>query len=293
MSFSFKQYISEKESNLGILFLEEVVPGREIVNNPDWFDAFFTHNDASYKRNKEVKSTMSRGDLEWRLPHWTLFGNPPKPGMSLEDAEKAGIGYIMANDRGDFWKLVGAGGGLQGQKLGLEEIAATGKGIFGAMDPRLARVLTKPKSSPYLVPPAAVVKAMYPIITQMREFQGGGEWQGVNPDGSVNYDMGPSFGDDRVKTKAFVGTKPFFKFMLEKTLNKMGIDDKLLAMAKMMPSMALPAAKQKGIDLDEEGLKWILDIMDEPITGGAGQPDVPPTPGFVGGVSDPNAETGD
>jgi hypothetical protein len=276
MNFSFKQYFFEHNNNLGVLFLEEVVPGRDIVNDPAWFDSFFAHNDYSYKKNKEVSSTMNKGDLEWRLKnHWTVFGNVPKPGMSVEDAKAAGVGYVMANDRGNFWKLVGSGGELQGIGQGLQELADTGKGIFGAMDARMAKILSR-KLPAYMTPPASVVKLMYPMITQMREFRGGGEWEGVNPDGTVNYNMG---GDMGIKTKAFVGTKPFFKFILNIALDKLGLDAKLLGMAKMMPDMAIKMAKQKGIDVDKESLAWILDVLEpEATAAGAEAPTPAPAP---------------
>jgi hypothetical protein len=227
---------------------------------------------------------MSRYDIEWRLPKWTIFGNPPKSGMSVEDAEAAGCGYVVGNDRGKFWKLVGSGGSFAGIKQGLEEIASEGHGIFGAMDPRLAKILSK-KLPAYLTPPPSIVKLMYPLITQMREFQGGGSWQGVNDDGTVNYDMGDDMG---VKTKTFIGTKPFFKLIVEQAMGKIGIDPQMLSMAKFMPSAAVKMAQSKGLDIDEEGLTWLMDVLEEAPTapataGGPEEPaEIPGTPGVPG-----------
>jgi hypothetical protein len=236
---------------------EEMVAGKEIVASPEWFDTFFNYNDYIYKKNKEVKATFSPEDLRWRLGKWTLFGNIPKPGESVQEADASGVGYVMANDRGNFWKLVGSGGNLKGQVQGLDELASTGKGVFGAMEPRMASMLVKKKPE-YISPPPGVIKAMYPIMTSSSDFSGGGSWEGINPDGSITYDMGGDIG--RVK-KGIIGTRPFFKMMIEKALSKSGINPLMLKMAKLMPGKAVKMAQSKGVDIDQESLMWLADIL--------------------------------
>lgn len=234
-------------------------------------DAVYNHYYQTYKA--AGMNPWSRHDFDWRANQWLAAGKLPKIGPDGQEVNPNMVGFVTAKDNNGIIKLTGMDGPNTRAKIaGMMEIVATGKPIWGAMAKEFTEKL---KKAGFSNPPHAAMKLLMPIISSDNQFYSGGSWGDLNADGGINFNL---IGTGNT-VKYFTANKPFYRILLQKHKDKMGLTDKLLNMVKnwntlpqMMKTMAMPMAQAKGFD--EETISWLSDVLnDSPAP--APKPEVP------------------
>jgi hypothetical protein len=178
-----------RSTEAGIIF-EEVFTSKDMD-----LDKTYATFKASYE--KQTGKAWDKGKFLERIQNWTLYGNQD--------------GFVAARQQASGpIKMVGAAGNPLGVKKGFQELLATGKPVWGAMDLRLATMAARMGMK---MPPAWImVKVLGAIKDKFAAASGlPGSAVSVNKDGSLTIDY-PDVGK---ATKFVVGNKAYFDWLLK------------------------------------------------------------------------------
>ena len=146
---------------------------------------------------KQTGKAWEKDKFLERMGNWTLYGDHD--------------GFVAARQQASGpTKLVGAAGNPAGVRKGFQELLATNKPIWGAMDIRLASIAARMGMR---MPPAWIMRRILTAIKDQFAVASGVDPSAivVNKDGSLTIDY-PDVGK---ATKFIVGNKQYFEWLLK------------------------------------------------------------------------------
>lgn len=163
--------------------------------------------------NKSVGVSWSREKFMSRARNWEFHGDES--------------GFVATrSQRGGLLKLVGSGGNSRGILRGIKELLVGSEPVWGFVSSDILGMATK---LGFISPPSIVIKGMMKIIPSSAF---GDVSFVVNGDGSVTF----SYDDVGDARKYFIGSKSYFKFILDNFGDRVGLMGKpvVLLMKKLI-----------------------------------------------------------